>query len=185
MIISLISSVFLIIGIALLFGLNPSQIADDLLNAISPRDSLRDEVRSIRGNRQKHGIFTVLMNMKNSLAVSGKAKQFALVFTLSLVLFAVGCVLAILINNPFLLPAFSVAFALLPFFYTANALSVYDRKTKEELENSPRRTDTELLRNSITYALDTEVCVHKDKCWLTSDYKTIKNRNSVKAALVS
>ena len=58
-------------------------------------------------------------------------------------------------------------------------------ETKEELENSPRRTDTELLRNSITYALDTEVCVHKDKCWLTSDYKTIKNRNSVKAALVS
>ncbi len=147
MIISLISSVFLIIGIALLFGLNPSQIADDLLNAISPRDSLRDEVRSIRGNRQKHGIFTVLMNMKNSLAVSGKAKQFALVFTLSLVLFAVGCVLAILINNPFLLPAFSVAFALLPFFYTANALSVYDRKTKEELETALSIVTTSYIRS--------------------------------------
>ena len=38
-------------------------------------------------------------------------------------------------------------------------------ETKEELENSPRRTDTELLRNSITYALDIEVCVHKDKRW--------------------
>ena len=147
MIISLISSVLLVIAIACLFGLTPVQIADDLLNVISPKDSLRDEVRNIRENRKKHGVFTVLMNMKNALAVSGKAKQFALVFTLSLVLFAVGAVLAVLIGNPFLLPAFSVAFALLPFFYTANTLSVYDRKTKEELETALSIVTTSYIRS--------------------------------------
>ena len=87
------------------------------------------------------------MNMKNTLAVSGKAKQFALVFTMALVLFAVGGVLAVLINNPFLLPAFSVTFALLPFFYTANALSVYDRKTKEELETALSIVTTSYIRS--------------------------------------
>ena len=147
MIISLVSSVFLIIGIACLFGLTPARIADDLLNLISPKDSLRDEVRNVKGNKSKHGLFTVLMNMKNTLAVSGKAKQFALVFTMALVLFAVGGVLAVLINNPFLLPAFSVTFALLPFFYTANALSVYDRKTKEELETALSIVTTSYIRS--------------------------------------
>ena len=147
MIISLVSSVLLVIAIACLFGLTPDRIAADLLNAVSPKDSLRDEVRHIRGNKKKNGLFTVLMNMKNTLAVSGKSNQFALVFTLSLVMFAVGAVLAVLIRNPFLLPAFSVTFALIPFFYTANTLSVYDRKTKEELETALSIVTTSYLRS--------------------------------------
>ena len=42
-------SLFLIIAIACLFGLTPSRIADDLLNVISPKDSLRDEEAELSG----------------------------------------------------------------------------------------------------------------------------------------
>ena len=75
MIISLVSSVLLVIAIACLFGLTPDRIAADLLNAVSPKDSLRDEVRHIRGNKKKNGLFTVLMNMKNTLIIWGLLKK--------------------------------------------------------------------------------------------------------------
>ena len=147
MIVSLVSSVLAVIGIACLFGLSAERVTNDLLDLISPKDSLRDEVRHVSGNKKRRGIFSTLMNMRNALAVAGKSKQFALVLTLSLVLFAAGAALSVLINNPYLLPAISVTFALIPFFYTANTLSVYDRKTKEELETALSIVTTSYIRS--------------------------------------
>lgn len=136
MIIQVISSVLLVIAIALLMGLNPEQITDDLMRLITPNDSMRDKVKNLRGNKKKHGIYRTLLNIKSALSVSGKSKQFTLVVCASLVLFAAGVILAILINNLFLLPVFAVSLALLPFFYVKNTLSYYEKHTKEELETA-------------------------------------------------
>ena len=136
MIIQVISSVLLVIAIALLMGLNPEQITDDLMRLITPNDSMRDKVKNLRGNKKKHGIYRTLLNIKSALSVSGKSKQFTLVICAALVLFAAGAILAILINNLFLLPVFAVSLALLPFFYVKNTLSYYEKHTKEELETA-------------------------------------------------
>lgn len=136
MIIQVISSVLLVIAIALLMGLNPEQITDDLMRLITPNDSMRDKVKNLRGNKKKHGIYRTLLNIKSALSVSGKSKQFTLVICAALVLFAAGVILAILINNLFLLPVFAVSLALLPFFYVKNTLSYYEKHTKEELETA-------------------------------------------------
>ena len=116
MIIQVVSSVLLIIAIALLMGLTPEQITEDLMRLITPNDSMRDKVKNLREHKKKHGIYRTLLNIKSALSVSGKSKQFALVICASLVLFVSGAILAILINNLFLLPVFAVSFALLPFF---------------------------------------------------------------------
>lgn len=136
MIIQVVSSVLLIIAIALLMGLNPEQITDDLMRLITPNDSMRDKVKNLRGNKKKHGIYRTLLNIKSALSVSGKSKQFTLVICAALVLFAAGVILAFLINNLFLLPVFAVSLALLPFFYVKNTLSYYEKHTKEELETA-------------------------------------------------
>lgn len=67
---------------------------------------------------------------------------------LSLILFSAGIIVSVLINNIFLMPALSIAFALIPFFYTSSTLSYYEKHVKEELEttlsvitNSYIRTD--------------------------------------------
>lgn len=136
MIIQVISSVLLVIAIALLMGLNPEQITDDLMRIITPNDSMRDKVKNMREHKKKHGIYRTLLNIKSALSVSGKSKQFTLVICAALVLFAAGVILAILIDNLFLLPVFAVSFALLPFFYVTNTLSYYEKHTKEELETA-------------------------------------------------
>jgi len=85
--------------------------------------------------------------MKTALAVTGKSKQFTLVCCASLMLFAGGAILSILIDNLFLLPVLSIAFALLPFFYTTSTLSYYEKHTKEELETTLSIISTSYIRS--------------------------------------
>lgn len=143
----IISSVLLIIGIALLMDFTPENVTDDLLAIITPKDSLREKVRAIRGNKKKHGIYKTLLKMKTALEVTGKSKQFSLACFLSLVGFAGGMILSLIIDNIFLLPVFSVTFGLLPFFYIAHTLSYYDKHTKEELETTLSIITTSYMRS--------------------------------------
>ena len=143
----IISSVFLIIGIALLMDFTPENVTNDLISIITPKDSLREKVRTMRGNKKKHGIYKTLLKMKTALEVTGKSKQFSLACFLSLVGFAGGMILSLIIDNIFLLPVFSATFGLLPFFYIAHTLSYYDKHTKEELETTLSIITTSYMRS--------------------------------------
>lgn len=147
MIFSVISSVLIIFAVAFLMKLTPEQMSDDLMNIITPNDSLRDKARNLRGHRKKHSLYQKLIQMKTALSVTGKSNQFALVYCASLALFAGGAVFSILINNLFLMPVFSAAFALMPFLYTANVLAYYEKHTKEELETTLSIITTSYIRS--------------------------------------
>lgn len=147
MIFSILSSVLLIIAIVCFFKLTPEQVSDDIISIMTPNDSLRDKTRNLRGNKKKHPIYKKLIRMKTALAVTGKSKQFTLVCCASLVLFAGGAILSILIDNLFLLPVLSISFALLPFFYTTSTLSYYEKHTKEELETTLSIISTSYIRS--------------------------------------
>lgn len=137
----------MILAIAFLMKLTPEQVSDDLINIITPNDSLRDKARNLRGNRKKHPLYKKLIWIKTALSVTGKAKQFTLVCCASLILFAGGAILSILINNLFLMPVLSIAFALLPFFYTTSTLAYYEKHTKEELETTLSIISTSYIRS--------------------------------------
>lgn len=148
MIYSVISSVLIIISIVCLLDLTPEQVADDVISVITPNETLTDKAKNIRGNRSKHTLYRKLMNMKMALTVTGKSKQFTLVCCLSLILFSAGIIVSVLLGNLFLMPALSISFALIPFFYTSNTLNYYEKHVNEELEttlsvitNSYIRTD--------------------------------------------
>lgn len=147
MIFTIISSVFLILAIIFLMKITPEQVTKDIMNMITPNDSLRDKARNLRGNKQKHTLFRKLNQIKSALASTGKAKQFTVVCSASLVLFTAGAILAVVIDNFFLLPVMSVAMALLPFFYTSNTLSFYEKHTKEELETTLSIITTSYVRS--------------------------------------
>lgn len=158
MILSIISSLLLVVGIGILFRLTPERVTTDLLSVITPHDTLREQSRSLRENKKRHSIYEKLMKIKTALTVTGKAKQFSLICFLSVVLFIVGALLAVAINNLFLLPTISIALALVPFIYTTNILSLYERTTKEELETTLSIISTSYIRNDdIVYAVQENI----------------------------
>lgn len=148
MILTVLSAVFIIVGIAFLFGLTPERVTDDLISVITPNDSLRDKARNARGNKKKHALYRFLMKIRSSLTTAGKSGQFVIVCCASVILFAVGVIVSLLIGNPFLIPAVSVAFALIPFFYITSSLSYYEKQTKEELETSLSIISTSYIRSN-------------------------------------
>ena len=147
MIFSVLSIALYIISIVLLFDLNADRVTTDLMNLITPNDTLADKAKNLREGKKKHGLYRKLLNMKNALTVTGKSKQFTAVCCVSLLLFAVGIILSLLLNNVFLMPVLSVALALIPFFYTSSTLSYYEKHTKEELETTLSIVTTSYVRN--------------------------------------
>ncbi|MBQ7725818.1 MAG: hypothetical protein IJT66_01600, partial [Clostridia bacterium] len=136
MIASCISAVFTVIALGLFFGFTPESVTADFLRLITPKDSLRNEARAVRGNKKRHRLYAAVMKLKNALEATGGSKRFSVVCFCSLLLFAAGAAFTVGVGNLFLLPAVSVGLAMIPFLYTAHMLSVYERQTKEELETA-------------------------------------------------
>ena len=147
MIASILGLTLYVLAIVLILDLSPRRVTEDLLQIITPHQTLHERIKDIRGGKRKKGIYYKLMAMKQALEATGKHKQFTFICFASLVLFAAGIFLSILIDNLFLLPALSVAFALIPFLYTANTISSYEKKTKEELETTLSIITTSYIRS--------------------------------------
>ena len=75
-------------------------MTDDLLQLITPHQTLYERVKAIRGGKKKKGIYYKLMAMKHTLESNGKYKQFAVICTASIVLFTAGIFLSIVKGEP-------------------------------------------------------------------------------------
>ena len=147
MIMPMISSLLLILAIVCFLNLTPQQITEDLMRLTTPKVTLREKARNMRAGKKKKSLGSKLAYTQTALAAMGQENKFALVCCASLVLFAAGAVVAVLIDNIFLLPALSVAFALIPFIYVRNSLSQYEKHIKTDLETTLSTITTSYIRN--------------------------------------
>lgn len=136
MIFKTISSLFLIVAIVCILDLRPQQIADDILKLTVKKQTIRDQARALRTGKKKKSVGQRLLYVQTSLAAMGRENKFALVICASLVLFAAGAVLGVLVKNVFLAPTFAAFLAAIPFVYVRNSLSHYEKHVAEELETS-------------------------------------------------
>lgn len=147
MIFSLITSLFLIVSIVCFLNLTPEQITNDIIKLLSKRESIRDRIHALRSGKKKKSLGQRLTYMKDALTAMGKGGKFGFIICSSLVLFAVGAVVAILINNVFLVPVFAAAFAIIPFVYVRNSMDAYEKHIKDELETTLSIISTSYTRN--------------------------------------
>lgn len=142
----LICFLLLAVGAVLLLKLTPERITGDLMRFISPKQTLRDKVLTRKGKKKSRKITVELRRIKDALEQTGKGNQFAVACAASLLLMIVGCVIAIMIDNPFLVPVFAIAFAMIPFIYAKRTVAYYDNHVKEELETALSIITTSYVR---------------------------------------
>ena len=133
-------------GIVLLLGLTPEVITNDIMRLISPKQTLRDKVLIAQGRKKSRRITKEIMHIKDALDATDNSRQFTIACVASIVMIVVGCILAVVINNYFLIPVFAVAFACLPFFYVKSTLSAYDRHAMQEMESAMSGITTAYIR---------------------------------------
>lgn len=142
----LICFLLLAVGAVLLLKLTPERITGDLMRFVSPKQTLRDKVLTRKGKKKSRKITVELRRIKDALEQTGKGNQFAVACAASLLLMIVGCVIAIMIDNPFLVPVFAIAFAMIPFIYAKRTVAYYDNHVKEELETGLSIITTSYVR---------------------------------------
>lgn len=142
----LICFLLLAVGAILLLKLTPERITGDLMRFVSPKQTLRDKVLTRKGKKKSRKITVELRRIKDALEQTGKGNQFAVACATSLLLMIVGCVIAIMIDNPFLVPVFAIAFAMIPFIYAKRTVAYYDNHVKEELETALSIITTSYVR---------------------------------------
>ena len=137
--------IFLLIstGLLSLFGVHVT----DLLTIFSKSKSvtLSDELKVVMGIPVK-GFFNREYELGEMLRGMGRAEKFTAVKQLSLLLFAVGAVLALLLNNIYMVPIFGIGFSLVPVWYLRSTAATYKKHLNEELEMSISIITTSYLR---------------------------------------
>jgi tight adherence protein B len=131
----------------ILLELTPERITNDLMKFISPQQTLRDKVLIAKGKKKSKKLTAEILHIKEALDATGKGKQFALACAASILLLVAGCIVAVIIDNYFLIPVLAVAFASLPFFYVKSTIGAYDRHVKEEMETALSIITTSYVRS--------------------------------------
>ena len=139
---------FLLVTVGTLFilKLTPEKITNDLMRFVSPTQTLRDKVLTAKGKKKSRKLTVELNRIRDALEQTGKGGPFTIACAASILLMIIGCVVAIMIDNAFLIPVFAIAFALIPFAYAKRTVNFYDNHIKEELETALSIITTSYVR---------------------------------------
>ena len=154
--------ILMVVGIIFALRLTPEQINKDISQLFTKKESFKDRALSARGKKKKSKLITSLENMRRVLQETGKEKHFSIALMASLLLMVAGSIVAILIDNYFLIPVLAIAFAMIPFAYLLKTIGIYETHMREELETALSIVTTSYLRcENITTAVAENVAYLK------------------------
>lgn len=144
----LVACVGMIAGAFLLLGISPLSFTDGLFGFLTRKNrSIRSEINEA-ARRKKISFFRrEITEVQEILKITGRSSRFSLICAASLLCFAGGASLAILMGNVFLVPVLAVGMMFLPFWYVRLTSSHYKKNIAAELETALSIITTAYLRN--------------------------------------
>ena len=146
--IQLLACIGMITGFFLLIGLKPMEFTDGLFSFLTRENkSIKDEIKAAQ-RRRKPGFLKRQIHMAQEvLAMTGRSNRFSLICSCSLLLFAIGAAIAIVMGNFFLAPVMAAGFMMLPFWYVQLTASHFKKDIAAELETALSIVTTAYLRS--------------------------------------
>lgn len=177
----LASCIGLIAGFFLLLGLTPMEFTDSLFGFLTRKNkSIRSEINEAV-KRKKMSLFRrEITEVQEILKITERSGWFSLACAASLLGFATGVSLAILMNNVFLVPVLAVGMMFLPFWYIRLTASHYKKNIADELETALSIITTAYLRNE-----DMVTAVEESVSYLNPPVKSVFAGFSTKVKLVN
>ncbi|HEX2925309.1 MAG TPA: hypothetical protein VHP38_03480 [Ruminiclostridium sp.] len=147
-IIQLTACVGFIAGCFILFGVSPMEFTDGLFSFLTRHPgTIRDEINEAAARKKLSFLRREINEMQDILSVTGRSSRFSAICLISLLLFAVGAGIAILLQNIFLIPVLAVGFMCMPLWYVRLTSTHYKRSIAAELETALSIITTAYLRN--------------------------------------
>jgi len=144
----LIACVGMIAGAFLLLGISPLAFTDGLFGFLTRKNkSIRSEINEAARRKKMSFFRREITEVQEILKITGRSSRFSLICAASLLCFAGGASLAILMGNVFLVPVLAVGMMFLPFWYVRLTSSHYKKNIAAELETALSIITTAYLRN--------------------------------------
>ena len=144
----LTACVGMITGAFLIFRISPMDFTLGVFRRLTagPK-SIRDEINETT-HRKKPGLFRrEISEAQTVLQATGKEERFPMLCAASLLLFAVGAGIAIIMNNLLLVPVLAAGMMFLPFWYIKLTAGHYRKAVTAELETALSIITTAYLRS--------------------------------------
>ena len=144
----LMACIGLITGAFMLLKLPPLEFTDGLFGFLTRRSkSIRDEINEAAQRKKPSFLRREILEAQDILALTGRSSRFSMICAASLLLFAVGASIAILLRNVFLIPVLALGLMFLPFWYVRLTAGHYKKNIAAELETALSIITTAYLRN--------------------------------------
>lgn len=144
----LIACAGLITGAFLLMGLSPLEFTGGLFGFLTRKNnSIRAEINETTHRKKTSFLRREIAEVQEILTITGRSSRFSLVCAASLLFFAAGASLTILMGNMFLVPVLSVGMMFIPFWYIRLTATHYKKNIAAELETALSIITTAYLRN--------------------------------------
>lgn len=132
----------------LLFGISIKDFAETLAAPIQSRKpTMRQKIRAVTRPKKLKGIRLTIKETREVLEITGRSARFGLLCILALALMVLGAMLALSMNNIFMLPVLAVGFSLLPFWYILFTSISFKKQLNAELETALSIITTSYLRS--------------------------------------
>lgn len=112
--------------------------------------SMKNRIKESKKKKESKGLKLLFEEVKEILRLSGKSEQFTMLCVLAMILFVLGVMIALTMNNALMVPVLAVGFALLPFYYVKFTASKHKKQINTELETALSMITTSYLRNKNT-----------------------------------
>ena len=110
----------------------------------------KSQHKESKKKKEPKGLKLLFEEVKEILRLTGKSEQFTMLCVLAMILFVLGVMIALTMNNGLMVPVLAVGFALLPFYYVKFTASKHKKQINTELETALSMITTSYLRNKNT-----------------------------------
>ena len=144
----LIACIGMITGFFILIGISPMEFTDTIFTRLmsKPR-SIKDEVNEMTKRKKISFFRREITEVQEILKITGREKRFPIICATSLLLFAMGGSIAVILGNYFLVPIMAIGFMFLPFWYVRITQTHFKKDIAAELETALSIITTAYLRN--------------------------------------
>lgn len=144
----LIACIGMITGFFILIGISPMEFTDNIFKRLmsKPR-SIKDEINETTKRKKISFFRREIDEVQEILKITGRENRFPIICALSLLLFAMGGSIAIILGNYFLVPVMAIGFMFMPFWYVRITQTHFKKDIAAELETALSIITTAYLRN--------------------------------------
>ncbi len=138
----------MIFGSFCLIRLTPAGFSDGLFGFLTRKNkSIRSEINEVTKRKRMSVFRREITQVQEILKITGRSSWFSFLCTVSLLCFAAGAGLAILMGNVFLVPVLATGMMFLPFWYIRLTAYHFRKNVAAELETALSIITTAYLRN--------------------------------------